>query len=161
MSNNNNNIEADDPEAPPVGENETDESSPGTNSEASLLAEESEKPWPATFERSISLLASPIISTPQAEHFTRSPKPGGTPLSGRRAQVSLWIEKRKKVIPQNTDHTRLLIINNYLHLIERIYDTRKVEFVGSGPKRIAGFSAGSSKGSKFGFQVEISGGRRG
>ena len=50
--------------------------------------EERDAPWPATFERSISLLSSPIISTPQADLFTRSPKPGGTPLTGRRAQVS-------------------------------------------------------------------------
>lgn len=61
------------------------DSSPHSDNE---LVDEMEAPWPATFERSISLLSSPIISAPHAELFTRSPKPGGTPLAGRRAQVS-------------------------------------------------------------------------
>lgn len=67
----------------------TDDSNESPGSEVSQLelAEEMEKPWPATFERSIALLASPVVTANQADHFTRSPKPGGTPLSGRRAQV--------------------------------------------------------------------------
>ncbi|CAB9518380.1 acid transporter AVT1F [Seminavis robusta] len=65
---------------------DSDANTESPNSEVSQLVEEMEKPWPSTFERSISLLASPVITAPQADHFTRSPKPGGTPLSGRRAQ---------------------------------------------------------------------------
>ena len=51
------------------------------------LWQELEQPWPATFERSISLLASPSINPKEAEHFTKSPKPGNTPLAAIRYQV--------------------------------------------------------------------------
>lgn len=45
------------------------------------LWEELEKPWPSTYERSIALLASPIIQRSQVELFTKSPKPGSTPAA--------------------------------------------------------------------------------
>jgi solute carrier family 32 (vesicular inhibitory amino acid transporter) len=48
---------------------------------AAVLWEELDRPWPSTFERSISILASPIIPTKQADLFTKSPKPGSTPLA--------------------------------------------------------------------------------
>ena len=90
-------------EAPPSA---TEES---PNSEGSQLFDEMERPWPATFERSISLLSSPIISAPQADHFTRSPKPGGTPLSSRRAQV-------RSSIGYPLDSTDLLLTMDF-HLV--------------------------------------------
>lgn len=36
-----------------------------------------EHEWPSTFERSISLLSSPIISAGDADNFSKSPRPGG------------------------------------------------------------------------------------
>lgn len=68
--------------------------------------EETEEPWPATFERSISLLSSPILSTPHADFFTRSPKPGGTPLAGRRAQVSPFLKNTLPLYPSLYPLTR-------------------------------------------------------
>lgn len=53
-------------------------------SEESEIWTEMGQPWPATFERSISLLASPVINAAEADHFTRSPKPGNTSLARRR-----------------------------------------------------------------------------
>jgi hypothetical protein len=55
--------------------------------EAERLLEEMDLPWPSTFERSVSLLASPIINPQAALHFTKSPKPGNTPLALRRYAV--------------------------------------------------------------------------
>mmetsp|Transcript_26802 Transcript_26802/g.62983 ORF Transcript_26802/g.62983 Transcript_26802/m.62983 type:complete len:121 (-) Transcript_26802:1916-2278(-) len=43
------------------------------------LWREMEAPWPATFQRAISLLASPIIKADRVKDLTRSPKPGNTP----------------------------------------------------------------------------------
>lgn len=37
--------------------------------------------WPSTFERSIGLLASPIIAAADADAFTKSPRPGGISLA--------------------------------------------------------------------------------
>jgi hypothetical protein len=48
-----------------------------------LLLEEMESPWPATFERSISLLSSPVMTPRQVDLVTKSPKPGNTPIFGR------------------------------------------------------------------------------
>lgn len=63
--------------------------SPGNSSqEKSFRDDEMERPWPATFERSISLLASPMINAEEADHYTKSPKPGNTPLAERRRMVS-------------------------------------------------------------------------
>lgn len=45
------------------------------------LWEEMEQPWPSTYERSITLLASPMFKPQQVEMFTKSPKPGSTPLA--------------------------------------------------------------------------------
>lgn len=54
------------------------------------LWEELERPWPSTFERSIALLASPIIYSQDAAHYTKSPKPGSTPLAlARRSNLDL------------------------------------------------------------------------
>ena len=47
--------------------------SSGTNLSQYEL-DELEKPWPATFERSISLLAGPIMDTQYIDHLTKSPK---------------------------------------------------------------------------------------
>ena len=52
------------------------------------LWEELSQPWPATFERSISLLASPILPEGKVDHFTRSPRPGSTPLALTRRKHS-------------------------------------------------------------------------
>lgn len=46
-----------------------------------ILLRELEQPWPSTFERAISLLASPKISVSEAELFTRSPQPGAAPAT--------------------------------------------------------------------------------
>ena len=64
-----------------------DEVASSTESEASAasmrLMEEMEEPWPSTYERSISLLASPIIDANRANLATKSPKAGGTPVTTR------------------------------------------------------------------------------
>ena len=76
---------------------DTDES-PTTSSsdapESQRLWEEMDLPWPATFERSISLLASPKINTEEARLFTKSPKPGSTPIARRRRGVSFVLSCR-------------------------------------------------------------------
>ena len=46
--------------------------------------DELEKPCPATFERSISLLAGPIMDTQYIDHLTKSPKIGTPNLATRR-----------------------------------------------------------------------------
>lgn len=76
-----------------VGESNVDDSTEHTNSpdleagNAFNQFEESEleKPWPATFERSISLLAGPISDTDFIEQITKSPKI--TPNIGARRKV--------------------------------------------------------------------------
>lgn len=45
-----------------------------------LLVEEMDQPWPATYTRSISLLASPIIHADRVNLVAKSPRPGGTPM---------------------------------------------------------------------------------
>jgi hypothetical protein len=69
-------------EASPVGSD-----SVGSDKSDSNLWQEMDKPWPATFERSISLLASPVIRAEEAKLYTKSPKPGNTPLANRRRMV--------------------------------------------------------------------------
>ena len=73
--------------------------SPGTSSQESSFFDDDEmfRPWPATFERSISLLASPMINAEKVDHFTKSPKPGNTPLA----------ERRRLRAPQTPDGTLL------------------------------------------------------
>jgi hypothetical protein len=51
------------------------------------LWREMDAPWPATFERTISLLASPIIHADRVNEMTKSPKPGNTPVALRRIMV--------------------------------------------------------------------------
>jgi hypothetical protein len=69
---------------------EEDASSTGTTrSQEDSLFDEMDRPWPATFERSISLLASPIIKEEEVSRYTKSPKPGNTPLALRRRLVSV------------------------------------------------------------------------
>lgn len=51
---------------------------------------ELEKPWPATFERSISLLAGPISDTDFIEQITKSPKI--TPNIGARRKVRTYFK---------------------------------------------------------------------
>lgn len=63
------------------------DASVGASSQESSLWDEMDRPWPATFDRSISLLSSPIIKAEEVIHFTRSPKPGNTPLAERRRMV--------------------------------------------------------------------------
>eukprot|EP00934_Nitzschia_sp_Nitz4_P001762 Nitzschia sp. Nitz4//scaffold62_size106224//16353//18218//NITZ4_004343-RA/size106224-augustus-gene-0.99-mRNA-1//-1//CDS//3329555817//1762//frame0 len=63
-----------------VDKDSGDDSSP----ESSALWQETDQPWPASFERSISLLASPVVAASDAELFTKSPQPGNTPLAIRR-----------------------------------------------------------------------------
>jgi solute carrier family 32 (vesicular inhibitory amino acid transporter) len=56
-----------------------------------ILLEEMTHPWPSTYERSISLLASPIIQVKDVALYTKSPKPGGIAISSlvaaRRSQL--------------------------------------------------------------------------
>jgi len=49
--------------------------------------QEMNQPWPATFERSISLLSSPVIQPSEIDRLTKSPKPGNTPLAARMRMV--------------------------------------------------------------------------
>lgn len=63
------------------------DASPGVSSQDSSLWDEMDRPWPATFERSISILSSPLIKAEEVDHFTKSPKPGNTPLAERRRMV--------------------------------------------------------------------------
>jgi hypothetical protein len=58
-------------------------------SQESEIWTEMDQPWPATFERSITLLASPVMNAAEADHFTKSPKPGNTPFAARRRNVRL------------------------------------------------------------------------
>ena len=60
------------------------------------LWEEMDQPWPATFERTMSLLASPVIGAAEVDEFTKSPKPGNTPLANRRRMVRFFILKDLK-----------------------------------------------------------------
>ncbi len=66
---------------------ESSDSSSRPQDVESTLWEEMDLPWPATFERSISLLASPVIKAEKAKDFTKSPKPGNTPLALRRRML--------------------------------------------------------------------------
>ena len=59
-----------------------DDSVHSENSAQSIqLWTEMDQPWPSTFERSIGLLASPVLPKKDAELFTKSPKPGSTPIA--------------------------------------------------------------------------------
>jgi solute carrier family 32 (vesicular inhibitory amino acid transporter) len=49
--------------------------------QSQLLWQELEHPWPATFERAIGLLASPMIKAQDVDIYIKSPKPGSTPLA--------------------------------------------------------------------------------
>ena len=51
------------------------------------LWEELDRPWPATFERAVSLLASPVLNRRDIQHYTSSPKPGSTPLALQRRRT--------------------------------------------------------------------------
>lgn len=55
--------------------------SESANENNTRLWEELDRPWPSTFDRSISILASPLINAMEVELFTKSPKPGSTPLA--------------------------------------------------------------------------------
>ena len=67
-------------------DNDKQSSTAGPDQDADIW-QEMDRPWPATFERSISLLASPVINWTEADHLTKSPKPGNTPLAARRRMV--------------------------------------------------------------------------
>lgn len=70
-------------DTPLLGETSSDLLASPVDSENTIesvrLWEELNEPWPSTFERSISLLASPSIRASDVEMFTKSPKPGSTP----------------------------------------------------------------------------------
>ena len=72
-------------EDPLLGGNASSTETASTGSEPSdggaRLWQELDQPWPSTFERSISLLSSPIINKNEVVLFTKSPKPGSTPLA--------------------------------------------------------------------------------
>jgi hypothetical protein len=57
--------------------------------ENEVLLDEMNAPWPATFERGISLLASPVVTARQVNLVTKSPKPGSSFLFGRGAVSSI------------------------------------------------------------------------
>ena len=56
------------------------------NDEAEII-DETTRAWPATFERSINLLSSPMVRAEQVEHFTKSPLPGLMPQGEIRRRV--------------------------------------------------------------------------
>ena len=60
-----------------------------TSNATTSSVEEMDRPWPATFERSISLLASPNMDASFVEKVTKSPKV--TPYQVLRARVSLLL----------------------------------------------------------------------
>mmetsp|Transcript_326 Transcript_326/g.696 ORF Transcript_326/g.696 Transcript_326/m.696 type:complete len:611 (-) Transcript_326:173-2005(-) len=80
-------------ESTPLVNNDMEAQSEGSGSTGTpqdvevTLWEEMDAPWPATFERSISLLASPVIKAEKAKDFTKSPKPGNTPIALRRRML--------------------------------------------------------------------------
>ena len=57
-------------------QSDTDDCSQSSTISQRIFTEEMQEPWPATFERSIMLLASPIITTKDVDFVTHSPKPG-------------------------------------------------------------------------------------
>lgn len=71
--------------------------SPGTTStgEATEASsdEEMERPWPATFERSISLLAGPTMDAKRIGKLTKSPKIGMTPLGAARFRKTVNLQR--------------------------------------------------------------------
>lgn len=104
-----------------VGESNVDDSTEHTNSpdleagNAFNQFEESEleKPWPATFERSISLLAGPISDTDFIEQITKSPKI--TPNIGARRKVRISTSNENyKSIPLEL-FTKFLNLFNIFH----------------------------------------------
>jgi len=74
-----------------IQSNDSGSSEPSINNNSqdadSDLWNEMDKQWPATFERSISLLSSPLIMADKANDLTRSPKPGNTPVAIRRRKI--------------------------------------------------------------------------
>ena len=85
-------MSGDNEEAPLLSDG-INQSSSETTSQASTesdmtqrLWDELSQPWPSTFERSIGLLASPIVSQREADMYTKSPRPGSTPLALNRRQ---------------------------------------------------------------------------
>lgn len=90
--------------------------------QSTCLWEELEQPWPSTFERSISLLASPIIQKSQADLFTKSPKPGSTALAlARRKDLS------RGYYTPTPESGRLLPPLNRLHLSDREGQTQTLQ----------------------------------
>jgi hypothetical protein len=65
----------------------SDTESNGSTGQSQLLWDELDAPWPSTFERSISLLASPGVARADVKAFTMSPKPGSTPLALQRRRT--------------------------------------------------------------------------
>jgi vesicular inhibitory amino acid transporter len=79
------------------------------NIESVRLWEELDEPWPSTFERSISLLASPSIQYNDVAMFTKSPKPGSTPQAlARRTNLDrgYYTPDRNSVFPPSRTKTR-------------------------------------------------------
>lgn len=80
---NNDDIEAGGPAAanestPLVGDSPSNDAlnasiSSGSVTSTDDIKEELEKPWPATFERGIQILASPIIDVKKVADYTKSP----------------------------------------------------------------------------------------
>lgn len=68
-------------DTPLLGETSSDADASEHTVESVHLWEELNAPWPSTFERSISLLASPVIPVKEVVMFTKSPKPGSTPFA--------------------------------------------------------------------------------
>jgi len=65
-----------------------------------IVWNELDKPWPSTFGRSISLLASPIQPRKEVEKYTKSPKPGRSP-------IALRIRAEGNTFPTGARHERL------------------------------------------------------
>ncbi|CAJ1943146.1 unnamed protein product [Cylindrotheca closterium] len=80
MTSNNNSLDPEASEETPLFQSTVDAES----TEESEIWEEMDRPWPASFERSVSLLSSPMFGVEEVKHFTKSPKPGNMRLADRR-----------------------------------------------------------------------------
>jgi len=100
------------PSSEPLQHQETSSVGSSDQSEgAQRLWEELDHPWPSTFERSIGLLASPLIPREQVDLYTKSPKPGSTPAAfARRTNLDRGF--------YTPDHSTLLLPQNRYHLTD-------------------------------------------
>jgi vesicular inhibitory amino acid transporter len=112
---------------PLLGETSSDLLSSPASSENNFdsirLWEELNEPWPSTFERSISLLASPSIRANDVAMFTKSPKPGSTPQAlARRSNLDrgYYTPDHNSLFPPSRTKTRSDSEGNFQQGIAKI-----------------------------------------